>query len=162
MKLPVNAAGEVEKRVLSAELKPWKLAYKLLQTYQAELINEDTYKSKNCVILGDDTKETKELITKGGQPLLTPVSHFGAGKNIWILKPTGMNRGRGIYVVDNVKELKRIIKQSCVENSKLKLAEDKLKQQPLPPKQKGQMYMPEPAKAVSTSAPVVETKTFVI
>ena len=125
-------------------------------------MNEDTYKTKNCVILGDDTKESKELRTKGGQPILTPVSHFGAGKNIWILKPTGMNRGRGIYVVDNVKELKRIIKQSCVENSKLKQAEEKVKQQAAPSKQKGQIYMPEPPKTMSATAPIVETKTFVI
>jgi phosphoribosylamine-glycine ligase len=45
-----------------------------------------------------------------------PTSHF-AGKNIWILKPTGLNRGKGIHVVDSIKEMKRIIKQTCLENA---------------------------------------------
>jgi len=45
-----------------------------------------------------------------------PLSHF-QGKNIWILKPTGLNRGRGIHVVDTVKECKKLIKQTCTENS---------------------------------------------
>lgn len=47
-----------------------------------------------------------------------PESHF-IGKNIWILKPTGLNRGKGIHVVDSVKEIKRLIKQHCAENSKV-------------------------------------------
>jgi len=38
-----------------------------------------------------------------------PLGHF-QGKNIWILKPTGLNRGKGIHVVDDPKEMKRIIK----------------------------------------------------
>lgn len=46
-----------------------------------------------------------------------PSSHF-VGKNIWILKPTGLNRGKGIHVVDNMKEIKRLIKQHCAENAK--------------------------------------------
>lgn len=30
-----------------------------------------------------------------------PASHYG-GKNVWILKPTGFNRGMGIHVFDNL------------------------------------------------------------
>ena len=44
-----------------------------------------------------------------------PESHFSE-KNIWILKPTGLNRGKGIHVVDSIKETKRLIKQCCYEN----------------------------------------------
>jgi phosphoribosylamine-glycine ligase len=38
-----------------------------------------------------------------------PMSHF-AGQNIWILKPTGQNRGKGIHVVNSIKKVKRLIK----------------------------------------------------
>jgi|LakMenEpi03Aug12_release.lakeMendotaPanAssembly.Ray.scaffolds.fasta_scaffold1630674_1 phosphoribosylamine-glycine ligase len=48
------------------------------------------------------------------------MSHF-SGKNIWILKPTGLNRGKGIHVVDQFQEIKRIIKQTCLENASNKV-----------------------------------------
>jgi phosphoribosylamine-glycine ligase len=41
--------------------------------------------------------------------LIMPMSHFG-GNNIWILKPTGQNRGKGIHVVSSLKTLKKLIK----------------------------------------------------
>lgn len=44
-----------------------------------------------------------------------PACHF-AQKNIWILKPTGLNRGKGIHVVDKISDVKKIIKQTCLEN----------------------------------------------
>jgi phosphoribosylamine-glycine ligase len=50
-----------------------------------------------------------------------PLCHF-SGKNIWILKPTGLNRGKGIHVVDKVVDVKRIIEQTCYEHYKDKPA----------------------------------------
>ena len=44
-----------------------------------------------------------------------PMSHF-TGKNIWILKPTGLNRGKGIHVVKSITEVKKMIKLHCLEN----------------------------------------------
>ena len=54
---------------------------------------------------------------------ILPMSHFGrvktqdgkstfveGGKNLWILKPVGMNRGQGIHVVDSIKKCKKLIK----------------------------------------------------
>lgn len=32
------------------------------------------------------------------------------GKNLWILKPVGMNRGQGIHVVDSINKCKKLIK----------------------------------------------------
>ena len=40
---------------------------------------------------------------------IMPMSHFG-GNNIWILKPTGQNQGKGIHVVSSLKKLKKLIK----------------------------------------------------
>lgn len=39
-----------------------------------------------------------------------PSSHF-LGHNIWILKATGFNRGRGIHVFNKLEELQRLIKE---------------------------------------------------
>lgn len=32
-------------------------------------------------------------------------------KNLWILKPTGLNRGQGIHVVDSLKQCKKLMLQ---------------------------------------------------
>ena len=36
---------------------------------------------------------------------------FYRGKNIWILKATGFNRGRGIHVFSDLETLKKLIKE---------------------------------------------------
>ena len=48
-----------------------------------------------------------------GQPsarMRLPSSHF-LGHNIWILKATGFNRGRGIHVFSNLEDLNKLIKE---------------------------------------------------
>lgn len=39
-----------------------------------------------------------------------PLSHF-ENKNVWILKATGFNRGRGIHVFNNLDDLRRLIRE---------------------------------------------------
>jgi len=60
-------------------------------------------------VLGEDSAHAREFKLKSNQPLVMPMSHY-SGKNIWILKPTGLNRGKGIHVIDSLKDMKRIIK----------------------------------------------------
>jgi len=43
---------------------------------------------------------------------IMPQCHF-KGKNVWILKPTSMNRGKGIHVTNSFKKLKRLIRDYC-------------------------------------------------
>lgn len=54
--------------------------------------------------------------------LVMPLSHLGrktedgtkfslGGKNLWIMKPIGYNRGKGIHVVSSIKQVKRLITQ---------------------------------------------------
>mmetsp|Transcript_17226 Transcript_17226/g.26609 ORF Transcript_17226/g.26609 Transcript_17226/m.26609 type:complete len:109 (+) Transcript_17226:89-415(+) len=63
---------------------------------------------------------------------IMPLSHFGrldadkvtvekeedpfevGGRNLWILKPVGLNRGQGIHVVDSFKKVKKLIKEYCL------------------------------------------------
>jgi hypothetical protein len=38
-----------------------------------------------------------------------PESHF-SGHNLWLLKPSDMNRGRGIHIFDSIERLRKILK----------------------------------------------------
>ena len=41
-----------------------------------------------------------------------PLCHF-SGYNLWLLKPTKLNRGRGIHVVNNLTYLRQLLVQYC-------------------------------------------------
>ena len=41
-----------------------------------------------------------------------PFCHF-TGFNLWLLKPTKLNRGRGIHVINNLTQLKALIQRYC-------------------------------------------------
>lgn len=41
-----------------------------------------------------------------------PFCHF-SGHNLWLLKPTKLNRGRGIHVYNNLSMLKTLIYKYC-------------------------------------------------
>lgn len=43
-----------------------------------------------------------------------PLSHFTGG-NMWVLKTTAMNRGRGIHVFKSMKQLRQILKQTILD-----------------------------------------------
>ena len=117
VKVPVNHAGEVDKKSLTSEIRQFKTAFKLLAALCPEIQNANYLGQKSVTLEAEDTQMPRDFSSKFEQPLLMPVSHF-KGKNIWILKPTGLNRGKGIHVCDSVKEVKRLIKQTCLENAK--------------------------------------------
>ena len=60
-----------------------------------------------------------------------PLSHF-AGHNMWMLKATNLNRGRGIHVFKDISNLKKLIEEYCkgmekgAEGSPPKKRKDKL------------------------------------
>ena len=58
---------------------------------------------------GDGGTRIKKF-TSRSSGLVMPMCHF-TGQNVWILKPTGFNRGKGIHVVNSLKKLKKLIKQ---------------------------------------------------
>ncbi len=41
-----------------------------------------------------------------------PLSHFD-GYNLWLLKPTHLNRGRGIHVFRDLESMHKLIKEYC-------------------------------------------------
>ena len=58
---------------------------------------------------GDGGPRVKRF-TQKSSGLVMPMSHF-SGQNVWILKPTGFNRGKGIHVVNSISKLKKLIKE---------------------------------------------------
>jgi phosphoribosylamine-glycine ligase len=103
------------------ELKQFKQIFKLLKaTNDIEIDPSKTSQTFKLMETEDgkaSNSEDKASKFKAKQAFIMPCSHF-VGKNIWILKPTGLNRGKGIHVVDNVKKVKALIKQHCLENAK--------------------------------------------
>ena len=70
-----------------------------------------------------------------------PLSHF-AGHNMWMLKATNLNRGRGIHVFRDLAHLKRLIEEYCkgmekVEGSPTKGKKEKLQSIEDPPGEEG-------------------------
>lgn len=64
-------------------------------------------------------KEEKEAqdkqlgaIKKNFHRYTMPFCHF-TGFNLWLLKPTKLNRGRGIHVINNLTQLKQLISRYC-------------------------------------------------
>ncbi|CDW72701.1 tubulin-tyrosine ligase family protein [Stylonychia lemnae] len=63
-------------------------------------------------------KEEQTTITfdinnkKSNQKYMMPISHF-TGHNLWLLKPTKLNRGRGIHVCNNISTLKDLMHKYC-------------------------------------------------
>jgi hypothetical protein len=60
-----------------------------------------------------EEKESKEKVLKKHILKYTmPFCHY-TGHNLWLLKPTKLNRGRGIHVVNNLTMLKNFILKYC-------------------------------------------------
>ena len=53
-----------------------------------------------------------------------PLCHFDSF-NLWLLKPTHLNRGRGIHVFRDIDTLNKLIKQYCVGKEEKEVAKKK-------------------------------------
>jgi phosphoribosylamine-glycine ligase len=95
---------------------------------------------KQVKTFGSSNKESLSGLTE----YVMPMSHFGrvaydngaskfveGGKNLWILKPVGLNRGQGIHVVDSIKKCKKIIKQYCFGKEEPQKDKEKTYQEPI-------------------------------
>ena len=64
------------------------------------------------------------------QQYTMPLCHFDSF-NLWLLKPTHLNRGRGIHVFRDIETLNKLIKQYC--SGKEEVSKRKSHQQPESP-----------------------------
>ena len=60
-----------------------------------------------------------------------PLSHF-AGHNMWMLKATNLNRGRGIHVFRDLAHLRRLIEEYCKGMTKVEGSPSKAKKEKIP------------------------------
>ena len=60
--------------------------------------------------------------------MMMPLCHY-QGKNIWLLKPTCMNRGNGIHVFSSFKKLKKLVRDYCKKEDPLEGIINKFKLQ---------------------------------
>lgn len=90
-------------------------------------------------------------------------THF-AGKNIWILKPTGFNRGRGVSVFDSMEKLKELLKyysEGVLETDPMQAPSTNSQVQ----FSKGENYFPGPSTTISNlnNLPnIIKSNSFVI
>ena len=82
------------------------LYYQFLEKQNLSLVNK---KGKEMGY-SESNKMTVKKFTNRPSGLVMPMSHF-TGQNVWILKPTGFNRGKGIHVINSLSKLKKLIKE---------------------------------------------------
>jgi len=58
-----------------------------------------------------------------------PLCHFDS-YNLWLLKPTHLNRGRGIHVFRDVDTLHKLIKQYCIGKEEVTKKKEQPKENP--------------------------------
>jgi hypothetical protein len=92
LNVTVQPSGELCPQSLRKQLRPFKKVFNLLANRS--------------------TKDwTQKNLKFGQQPLVIPESHYD-GMNIWILKPTSLNRGNGIHIVNDLQQIKKLINQT--------------------------------------------------
>lgn len=78
------------------------------------LANSTLYKTPGKDANAKSTKFKQFNFEKRSFTKLTcPLSHFD-GYNLWLLKPTHLNRGRGIHVFKDLPTLHKLIREYCI------------------------------------------------
>lgn len=77
-----------------------------------------------------------------------PLNHF-IGKNVWILKPTSFNRGKGIHVVSDLGKLKKLMKDYSMGREAQTIAPAALS----PVQQRDKSQVPIPVMPVAAKIP---------
>lgn len=92
-----------------------------------------------------------------------PLCHFDSF-NLWILKPTHLNRGRGIHVFRDVETLNKLIKQYCSgrELETFKKKDKPAEEETAVDKPKDSTVEESPLPKKSFVAPKVKFNTFII
>lgn len=94
---------------------------KKLDLYKNVLENQTFYKSSSRMVSAKEKFRKNSLLLSGSihgilqySKYTMPVSHF-VGHNLWLLKPSGLNRGRGIHIFDNLDSMRNAILEDCTD-----------------------------------------------
>lgn len=111
--VPLTFVLEVDSESFYVDFERFTHCYKIIETAIKNQNKEEANYEKECV------KEINQKLSHFGivnekrgktQCKAKLYDTYFAGHNIWILKPTGFNRGRGVTVFDTVEKLKTLIK----------------------------------------------------
>jgi Tubulin-tyrosine ligase family len=121
--------------------------------------NETQLENARCSIntkLASMTFNKDRRIVRSCIPFIQS-THF-KGKNIWIIKPTGFNRGRGVEVFTSLDQMKKIIKDSAEG-----INENERQELPKPESMLNQRQDSNKLPEIVNNLPsIVKTRTFVI
>ena len=117
----IEVTQENYKLDFSESFNKFTTLHKLLESSSANIPNESFLKKRDTELVpvlsnGKNAKYSRYSM---------PSNHF-VGSNLWILKPTGMNRGNGIHVFKDITKLMQLINESLsnvVTIKKVKQAE---------------------------------------
>lgn len=111
--VPLTFVVDVDSQTYSPDFEKFVLCYESIANIAAAGDKNSPDYLKNCLKLIDQKlqqigfSKERRAITHC-KPKIAD-THF-AGRNIWILKPTGFNRGRGVSVFDSMEKLKSLVK----------------------------------------------------
>jgi phosphoribosylamine-glycine ligase len=80
----------------------------MIDSGNVSFISKNSY--KNQMMSSSGMQQIKYSNLKND--ILMPLCHL-KGNNMWILKPTNLNCGKGIHVVSSFKKIKRLIRDYC-------------------------------------------------
>jgi len=111
--VPLTFVVDVDSQTYSPDLEKFVLFYDAIDSIVKSCDNKTPDYQKQCLKLINQKipqiglSKDRRAVTHCRPKICE--THF-AGKNIWILKPTGFNRGRGVSVFDTMEKLKNLIK----------------------------------------------------
>eukprot|EP01022_Parablepharisma_sp_SALTPOND_P020267 TRINITY_DN363_c0_g1_i1.p3 TRINITY_DN363_c0_g1~~TRINITY_DN363_c0_g1_i1.p3 ORF type:complete len:332 (-),score=38.28 TRINITY_DN363_c0_g1_i1:2954-3949(-) len=122
--VPLTFVVDVDSQTYSPDFEKFVLCYEAIEgiTAAGDKKSPDYY--KQCLKLINQKlqqiglSKERRAVTHCKPKIVE--THF-AGRNIWILKPTGFNRGRGVSVFDSMEKLKGLIKFYSEGNSDVSL-----------------------------------------
>lgn len=100
--IPLTLSISADPENLCASLQDFKTIFNLLKT-ETDIDAIDFALAKSKIMQGRWIRPSTRLFM--------PQEHF-CGKNLWILKVNQLNRGRGIYVFNNLRQLWKLILQA--------------------------------------------------
>lgn len=93
------------------------------------IINNKPVNANNNISALKITKfKTFNFDKRSSTKMTMPICHY-EGYNLWLLKPTHLNRGRGIHVFRDLESLHKLIKEYCKgRDEELKIFKSKNKE----------------------------------
>lgn len=107
--VPLTFVLDLDSQTYNPDFERFVQCYNVLDSFtKVENIDEPTLKLMNTKLQNITFSKDRRAVTHCKAKI--SATHF-AGRNIWILKPTGFNRGRGVTVFDSMEKLKALIKE---------------------------------------------------